>query len=103
LSFTAVSVFARAPTLRHHLRLPLDYEEGEFASFKLADGSKAENFGPSDAEHTHFSTGPYGSHLILLLEYTERACAGDGLELRVGSERPQDRADVVARRLVRDV
>ena len=40
---------------------------------------------------------------MLLLEHAECACAGDGLELRVGSERPQDRADVVARRLVRDV
>ncbi len=40
------------------LRLSLDYEEGEFASFKLADGSKAEIFGPSDIEHTHFSAGP---------------------------------------------
>ena len=31
---------------RDTLRLPLDYEEGEFAIFKLADGSKAEVFAP---------------------------------------------------------
>ena len=40
------------------LRLPLEHEDGEFAVFRLPDGSKAEVFGPSDTEHTHFSTGP---------------------------------------------
>jgi catechol 2,3-dioxygenase-like lactoylglutathione lyase family enzyme len=43
---------------RDALRLPLEHEEGEFALFRLPDGSKAEVFGPSDTEHTHFTRGP---------------------------------------------
>ena len=35
---------------RDALRLPLEHEEGEFALFRLPDGSKAEVFGPSDTE-----------------------------------------------------
>ena len=46
------------------MRLPLEHEEGEFALFRLPDGSKAEVFGPSDTEHTHFSTGPVAGFLV---------------------------------------
>jgi len=46
------------------LGLPLEHEEGEFAVFRLPDGAKAEVFGPSDAEHAHFSTGPVAGFLV---------------------------------------
>jgi predicted enzyme related to lactoylglutathione lyase len=49
---------------RDTLRLSLHHEEGEFAIFRLPDGSKAEVFGPSDTEHTHFSTGPVAGFLV---------------------------------------
>jgi len=49
---------------RDALRLSLDYEEGEFVSFNLADASKAEIFGLSDTEHAHFSTGPVVGFLV---------------------------------------
>lgn len=40
---------------RDTLRLPLEHEDGEFAVFRLPDGSKAEVSGLSDTERTHFS------------------------------------------------
>lgn len=49
---------------RDTLRLPLEHEDGEFAIFRLPDGSKAEVFGSSDTEHTHFSTGPVAGFLV---------------------------------------
>ena len=49
---------------RDVMQLPLEHEEGEFAGFRLPDGSKAEVFGPSDTEHTHFSTGPVTGFLV---------------------------------------
>lgn len=49
---------------RDTLRLPLELEEGEFAVFRLPDGSKAEVFGSSDTEHTHFTTGPVAGFLV---------------------------------------
>src|SRR5215211_8959950 len=49
---------------RDALRLPLEHEEGEFALFRLPDGSKAEVFGPSDTEHTHFTRGPVAGFLV---------------------------------------
>jgi catechol 2,3-dioxygenase-like lactoylglutathione lyase family enzyme len=44
--------------------LRLEQEEGEFALFRLPDGSKAEVFDPSDTEHTHFTTGPVAVFLV---------------------------------------
>ena len=49
---------------RDTLRLPLEHEDGEFAVFRLPDGNKAEVFGPSDTEHTHFSRGPVAGFLV---------------------------------------
>jgi glyoxylase I family protein len=49
---------------RDVLQLALEHEEGEFATFRLPDGSKAEVFGPSDTEHTHFSRGPVAGFLV---------------------------------------
>ncbi len=49
---------------RDALRLPLEHEKGEFALFRVPDGSKAEVFGPSDTEHTHFSRGPFAGFLV---------------------------------------
>jgi catechol 2,3-dioxygenase-like lactoylglutathione lyase family enzyme len=65
---------------RDTLRLPLDYEEGEFAIFKLADGSKAEVFGPSDTEHTHFSTGPVVGFLVEDVRSVRKIMEADGIE-----------------------
>jgi len=78
---------------RDALRLPLEHEEGEFALFRLPDGSKAEVFGPSDTEHTHFTRGPgtnprsfrarcepRGTHLL-------RAQANKAEKRRVGPHR----------------
>jgi catechol 2,3-dioxygenase-like lactoylglutathione lyase family enzyme len=58
---------------RDALGLALEHEEGEFALFRLPDGSKAEVFGPSDTEHTHFSKGPVAGFLV---EDVESARAG---------------------------
>ena len=65
---------------RDTLRLPLDHEEGEFAIFKLADGSKAEVFGPSDTEHTHFSTGPVVGFLVDDVRSARKLMEADGIE-----------------------
>jgi len=64
---------------RDALRLSLDYEEGEFAIFKLADGSKAEVFGPSDTEHTHFSTGPVVGFLVDDVRSARKLMEADGI------------------------
>ena len=69
---------------RDTLRLSLDFEEGEFAIFKLADGSKAEVFGPSDTEHTHFSTGPVVGFLVDDLEAARRELETAGGEVVSG-------------------
>ena len=65
---------------RDALRLSLDYEEGEFAIFKLADGSKAEVFGPSDTEHTHFSKGPVVGFLVDDVESARKRLEAEGIE-----------------------
>jgi catechol 2,3-dioxygenase-like lactoylglutathione lyase family enzyme len=65
---------------RDTLRLSLDYEEGEFAIFKLADGSKAEVFGPSDTEHTHFSTGPIVGFLVDDVKSARKRLEAVGIE-----------------------
>ena len=65
---------------RDTLRLPLDHEEGEFAIFKLADGSKAEVFGPSNTEHTHFSTEPVVRFLVEDIRSVRKIMEADGIE-----------------------
>jgi|ERR671916_3473969 catechol 2,3-dioxygenase-like lactoylglutathione lyase family enzyme len=62
------------------LRLPLEHQDGEFAVFRLPDGSKAEVFGPSDTEHTHFSTGPVAGFLVDEVEDARRALEAEGIE-----------------------
>jgi catechol 2,3-dioxygenase-like lactoylglutathione lyase family enzyme len=65
---------------RDTLRLSLDHEEGEFAIFKLADGSKAEVFGPSDTEHTHFTSGPVAGFLVDDVEGARGVLEAEGIE-----------------------
>ena len=65
---------------RDILRLSLDHEDGEFAVFRLPDGSKAEVFGPSDTEHTHFSRGPVVGFLIENVETTRKSLEAEGIE-----------------------
>jgi catechol 2,3-dioxygenase-like lactoylglutathione lyase family enzyme len=38
--------------------LTVDHGNDDFVVFALPDGSKLELFGPRDADHEHFSTGP---------------------------------------------
>jgi catechol 2,3-dioxygenase-like lactoylglutathione lyase family enzyme len=65
---------------RDTLRLRLEHEEGEFALFRLPDGSKAEVFGPSDTEHTHFSTGPVAGFLVDNVESARGSLEAEGIE-----------------------
>jgi catechol 2,3-dioxygenase-like lactoylglutathione lyase family enzyme len=65
---------------RDTLHLSLDYEEDQFAIFRLADGSKAEVFGPSDTEHTHFSTGPVVGFLVDDVRSARKLMEADGIE-----------------------
>jgi catechol 2,3-dioxygenase-like lactoylglutathione lyase family enzyme len=65
---------------RDTLGLPLELEEGEFALFRLPDGSKAEVFGSSDTEHTHFSTGPVAGFLVDDVESAREVLEAQGIE-----------------------
>jgi catechol 2,3-dioxygenase-like lactoylglutathione lyase family enzyme len=65
---------------RDTLGLSLEHEEGEFALFRLPDGSKAEVFGPSDTDHTHFSRGPVIGFLVEDVESTRRNLEAEGVE-----------------------
>ena len=65
---------------RDTLRLPLEHEDSEFAVFRLPDGSKAEVFGPSDTEHTHFSRGPVVGFLVDDVETARRTLEVEGIE-----------------------
>ena len=65
---------------RDALRLPLEHEEGEFALFRLPDGSKAEVFGPSDTEHTHFTRGPVAGFLVEDVESARGVLEAEGIE-----------------------
>jgi catechol 2,3-dioxygenase-like lactoylglutathione lyase family enzyme len=65
---------------RDTLGLRLEHEEGEFALFMLPDGSEAEVFGPSDTEHTHFSTGPVAGFLVDDVESTRGSLEAQGIE-----------------------
>ena len=65
---------------RNTLRLSLEHEEGEFAGFRLPDGSKAEVFGPSDTEHTHFTKGPVTGFLVDDVETARGALEEEGIE-----------------------
>ena len=65
---------------RDTLRLPLELEDGEFAVFRLPDGSKAEVFGPSDTEHTHFTTGPVAGFLVDDVETAREVLEAEGIE-----------------------
>jgi catechol 2,3-dioxygenase-like lactoylglutathione lyase family enzyme len=64
---------------RDTLRLPLELEEGEFAVFRLPDGSKAEVFGSSDTEHTHFTTGPVAGFLVDDVEAARGLLEAEGI------------------------
>jgi catechol 2,3-dioxygenase-like lactoylglutathione lyase family enzyme len=65
---------------RDIMRLPLELEEGEFALFRLPDGSKAEVFGSSDTEHTHFSTGPVAGFLVDDVQTAREVLETEGIE-----------------------
>jgi catechol 2,3-dioxygenase-like lactoylglutathione lyase family enzyme len=65
---------------RDTLQLPLELEEGQFAVFRLPDGSKAEVFGPSDTEHTHFTKGPVAGFLVDDVETARGVLEADGIE-----------------------
>ena len=65
---------------RDVLRLPLELEDGEFAVFRLPDGSKAEVFGPSDTEHTHFTKGPVAGFLVDDVESARGVLEAEGIE-----------------------
>ena len=65
---------------RDTLGLRLEHEEGEFALFRLPDGSKAEVFGPSDTEHTHFTTGPVAGFLVDDVESARGSLEARGIE-----------------------
>jgi catechol 2,3-dioxygenase-like lactoylglutathione lyase family enzyme len=65
---------------RDALRLPLEHEEGEFALFRLPDGSKAEVFGLSDTEHTHFTRGPVAGFLVEDVETARGLLEANGIE-----------------------
>ena len=65
---------------RDALGLPLEHEEGEFAVFRLPDGSKAEVFGPSDTEHAHFSRGPVAGFLVDDVEIARGVLEARGIE-----------------------
>jgi catechol 2,3-dioxygenase-like lactoylglutathione lyase family enzyme len=65
---------------RDVLRLPLEHEDGEFAVFRLPDGSKAEVFGSSDTEHTHFSKGPVPGFLVDDVESARGVLEAEGIE-----------------------
>ena len=43
-------------------------DEPDFAVFRLPDGSFVELFGPGDAEHSHFTTGPVVGLVVRNLE-----------------------------------
>jgi glyoxylase I family protein len=65
---------------RDVLRLPLELEDGEFAVFRLPDGSKAEVFGPSDTAHTHFTKGPVAGFLVDDVESARGVLEAEGIE-----------------------
>lgn len=49
---------------RDVLGVPLSEVERDFAWSRMPDSSQFEVFGPSDADHTHFSTGPVPEFLV---------------------------------------
>ena len=65
---------------RDTLHLPLELEDGEFAVFRLPDGSKAEVFGPSDTEHTNFTTGSVAGFLVDDVETASGVLEAEGIE-----------------------
>jgi catechol 2,3-dioxygenase-like lactoylglutathione lyase family enzyme len=65
---------------RDALGLSLELEEGEFAVFRLPDGSKAEVFGSSGTEHTHFSTGPVAGFLVDDIQTARGVLEAEGIE-----------------------
>ena len=65
---------------RDVMQLPLEHEEGEFAGFRLPDDSKAEVFGPSDTEHTHFDKGPVAGFLVDDVKSTRTILESKGIE-----------------------
>jgi predicted enzyme related to lactoylglutathione lyase len=60
LSWMGVRVTDFAGAVAFFQRLGLEHErtEGEMAVFKARNGDTVEVFGPGDADHRHFSTGP---------------------------------------------
>lgn len=65
---------------RDALGLSLEHEDGEFAVFRLSDGSKAEVFGSSDTEHTHFNRGPVAGFLVDDVESAREVLEAQGIE-----------------------
>jgi catechol 2,3-dioxygenase-like lactoylglutathione lyase family enzyme len=60
--------------------LAVDHEEDDFVAFKLSDGSRLEVFGPSDAEHRHFSTGPVAGFQVDDIEAARARLTSAGAE-----------------------
>ncbi len=67
-------------------RLGLEHErtQGEMAVFKAGDGDTVEVFGPGDADHRYFTTGPVVGFEVDDIEVARREVEAAGAEL-IGS------------------
>jgi predicted enzyme related to lactoylglutathione lyase len=66
--------------LREGMGLEIDHGSADFAAFELPDGSTVEVFGPSDSDHSHFSTGPVAGFLVDDIEGARRDLEAAGAE-----------------------
>ncbi|MFZ0830591.1 MAG: VOC family protein [Thermoplasmata archaeon] len=63
------------------LGLPVGVRESDFVRLDLPDSSCVEVFGPSDADHLYFTTGPAVGFLVADVEAARHDLARHGLEL----------------------
>jgi predicted enzyme related to lactoylglutathione lyase len=82
LSWMGVRVTDFAGAAAFFRRLGLEHErtEGEMAVFKARNGDTVEVFGPGDADHRHFTTGPVVGFEVDDIEAAHRELEAAGAE-----------------------
>lgn len=86
LSWMGVRVTDFESAIAFLQRLGLEHErtEGEMAVFHARNGDTVEVFGPGDADHRHFTTGPVVGFEVDDVEAARRTVEAAGAEL-IGS------------------
>lgn len=89
LSWMGVRVtdLAAARSFMQRLGLKHEHTEGEMSVYTAKNGDTVELFGPGDADHRHFDTGPVVGFQVEDIEAARKELEAGGVEFIGGVER----------------